>query len=406
MSGSILTPNFIGLVRGLTEVLLGIIKAICYALSSVIQPFAGLGDWFVSPGVVVFVTYLIAVLLIVLWAALINLLTIMWVERKLYARIQDRRGIMIAVPVFWSKKQKRGLTHLGWGFLQNVADGVKLLQKENVTPAAADKWMFHAAPAIMVSSSLMAFAVLPFSESFYYARVGLGILFILASLSLAPFAILLAGYSSNNKYSLLGGLRGAAQMMSYEIPMILCVIAVVILTGTLDPVAMVQAQERPLLGPVPAWSIFSPPQILGFVIFFIAIFAELERIPFDVPEADAELVEGWTTEYGGMRFGLLFGFKWLRGIAAAGLVTILYFGGWSGPVFATVHVAGYPIPILPQEFWFLLKLYVIFMVIIWIAWSIPRVRIDQVLKIGWNRLIPLSLLTILGAAVFKTMGWF
>ncbi len=406
MSGSILTPSFIGICRGLTEVLLGIVKAIFYALSAVVPQFAGVGDWFMSPGVVVVATYLIAVLVMILWAALINLLTFLWIERKLYARMQDRRGIMIAVPVFWSKRQKKGLTHLGWGYLQNIADGVKLLQKENVVPATADKLLFHLGPAIFATSGIIVFAVMPFSESFYYARVNLGILFMFAALSFGSLAILIAGYASNNKYTLIGGLRAAAMMMSYEIPLLLCTVAVVILTGTLDPVAMVQVQERSLIGPVPAWNIFSLPQILTFVIFFIAMVAELERVPFDLPEAEAELVEGWTTEYGGMRFGLIFGFKWLRALAGAALIAIMFFGGWSGPVFFTFDIAGYPIPILPQEFWFLLKVYVIFMIIVWIAWSYPRVRIDQVLKIGWKRLIPLSLLAILLAAVFKTMGWY
>jgi len=402
MSGSLLTPNLVGLCRSLTEILLGIVKAIFDALS-----LPGVGSWFVSPGVVVFFTYLIATLVMVMWAALVNLLSVMWVERKLYSRIQDRYGIMLGVPWPWSKKYKRGMTNLGWGFLQNIADGVKLLQKENITPASADKLLFHAAPAIIVSSTIMVFAVFPFSENFYYTKVALGVLFVLAALSLGPFAIIIAGYSSNNKYTLIGGLRAAAMMLSYEIPLILCVIAVVLLSGTLDPFQMVAVQERPLMGTiVPSWNVFSPPQMLGFIIFFIALVAELERIPFDIPEADAELVEGWTTEYGGMRFGFLFGFKWLRAFAGAGLLVILYLGGWNGPVFTTVSVLGYPIPILPQEFWFLLKTYLVVMVIIWISWSIPRVRADQVLKIGWNRLIPLALLTILGAAVFKTMGWF
>lgn len=400
MTGSILTPHFIGLCQALVGAIMGVVKSIFYAIQ-----LPGVGDWFASSGVVVFLTYVLACLVMVIWAAMINLLTFMWVERKLYARIQDRRGIMLGIPWPWSKKYKSGITNTGWGYLQNIADGVKLLQKEIVTPASADKLMFHIAPAMIVSSSLMVFAVLPFSDSFYFARVDLGILFILAALSLGPLSILIAGYASNNKYTLLGGLRAAAQMMSYEIPLILCVIAVVMLTGTLDPISMVQVQEQPLYSIVPAWNVFSPPQILGFVIFYIAMFAELERIPFDIPEADAELVEGWTTEYGGMRFGLLFGFKWLRVMAGSGLIVLLYLGGWSGPVFTTVYVAGYPVPILPQEVWFILKLYLTFMSIVLISWTIPRVRIDQVLKIGWSRLIPLSLLVILLAAIFKTMGW-
>ena len=254
---------------------------------------------------------------------------------------------------------------------------------------------------LIASSTLMIFAALPWSSGFYVANLDLGILFIFAAFSLAPLGILISGWSANNKYTLVGGLRAAAMLMAYAIPMILCVIALVFYTGSLNPLTIVQQQDRTLvsLGPIgiPAWYIFSP-QILGFIVFSVSMMAEMERVPFDIPEAEGELVEGWTTEYSGMRFGLVFGFKWLRMIAGAALITILYLGGWSGPVFTTLYVGGVPVPIVPEEAWFLLKVYLVSLVFIWISWSVPRVRIDQILNIGWRKLIPYSLATILIAA--------
>jgi NADH:ubiquinone oxidoreductase subunit H len=195
-------------------------------------------------------------------------------------------------------------------------------------------------------------------------------------------------------------------LMAYEIPLVLTVIALVFTTGSLDPQVIVAQQERPLLtlGPlvIPAWNLFSI-QVIGFVVFLVAIVAEMERIPFDLPEADAELVEGWTTELSGMRFGLVFGFKWLRMIAGAGLISILYLGGWSGPVFTTFYLGTVPIPIIPEEIWFMLRVYLLGLFFVWLSWSVPRVRIDQILNIGWKRLIPLSLLVIVAAAAVRVV---
>src|SRR5207248_104459 len=212
------------------------------------------------------------VTVVVLCVTVLNLFTVMWVERKLYSRLQDRYGIMISIwsLPFWPFNRVHRPTHKGLGYLQNLADGVKLIQKENITPRNADSAMFHISPVLIASSTLMVFAVLPWSSGFYVANLDLGILFILAAFSLAP---------------------------------------------------------------------------LGFLIFSIAMIAEMERVPFDIPEAEAELVEGWTTEYSGMRFGIVFAFKWLRMLAACALISILYLGGWSGPVFATLSVGGIPVPI-------------------------------------------------------------
>ena len=336
-----------------------------------------------------------------------------WVERTTYIRLQDRYGIMISIwclPLWPFNRRKDRPTHKGWGYWQNVADGMKLLQKENLVPASADSMMFNVAPAWIAGTTLMVFAALPWSSGLYVANLDLGILFILAAFSLAPLGILIAGWSANNKYTLVGGLRSAAMLMAYEIPLILVVIALVFTTGTLDPQVLVAQQERALVingvtTPLPAWNIFGP-QILGFLIFMVAIVAEMERIPFDLPEAEAELVEGWTTELSGMRFGLVFGFKWLRMIAGAGLISILYLGGWSGPVFYTFYLQNVPIPIIPEEVWFMLRIYLLGIFFVLLSWAVPRVRIDQILNIGWKRLIPFALLAILLGAAATAAGVF
>ncbi|MBI4415813.1 MAG: NADH-quinone oxidoreductase subunit H [Euryarchaeota archaeon] len=400
-------------------------------------PLVGFIDWLAGPDLTALVALIVAITIVLLWATAFHLLIIMWIERKMYSRLQDRRGIMIGlgsveilrntigrIPILGAPFRRP--SHLGTGFLQTVADGVKLFQKEVITPEKADKWMFHTAPVIIAASTLLLFVAIPWSDGFWLMGSiengrpvnPLGILFILAAFSIAPLGILIAGWASNNKYTLIGGMRAAAQLMSYEIPMLLCIIALVVFAGTLDPFELVRKQTAPFsLGPVqisflPNWYVFNPFLWIAFVVVFVTVIAEAERIPFDIPEAEAELVEGWTTEYSGMRFGIVFGFKWLRALAGAALISILFLGGWSGPVFATFMVpnmaaAGqmYPVPILPQEFWFTLRIYLIFVVFVWIGWSVPRVRIDQILNIGWKRLVPLSLLSILLAALARGAWW-
>ncbi|HKZ89019.1 MAG TPA: complex I subunit 1 family protein [Thermoplasmata archaeon] len=404
MSQPLVAPNLFEVCKVLTVAILELVRIILEGLGNAIpplhDPLFGLAAFLLGTFVVTVLTWIIAMTVILLWVTLFNLLTVMWIERKIYSRLQDRYGIMISIwslPL-WPFNRGTRPTHKGTGYLQNVADGVKLLQKENLTPATADSAMFHISPVLIAASTLMIFVALPWSSGFYVARLEFGLLFVLAAFSLAPFGILVAGWSANNKYTLVGGLRAAAQLMSYGIPLILAVIALVFSTGSLNLFDIVQQQDRPLvelgLFSIPAWYIFSP-QALGFVIFSVAIVAEMERIPFDIPEAEAELVEGWTTEYSGMRFGIVFGFKWLRMIAGSALIAILYLGGWSGPVFAIVYAGPVAIPIFPEELYFLLKVWVLCLIFIWISWSVPRIRIDQILQIGWKRLVPYSLLAIL-----------
>ncbi len=377
MSGHLV--DLFGGSNGIADFLISIISFILRGIGSL--PLLGflnpLADLLGSELVVTTIAWLIAITIMIIWATMLHLLTFIWLERKLVARLQDRRGPMITLR----KDRYIG----GTGYLQQIADALKLIQKENITPRAADPWMFHIAPALLISSTIIVLVVLPFSEGFVVANVPAGLLFILAAFSLAPLAILLAGWAQNNKYAMIGGMRAAAMMMSYEIPMILAVIAVVVLAGSLNPIEIVNQQAQPsMLAPLAAigvanWYII--PQFLGFFIFLLAMLAEQERIPFDFPEAEEEVVHGWLVEYGGMRFGMVYGFKWLRTFVASALVALLFLGGWHGPV-------------LPQEIWFILKIYFVFFIFIWISWSVPRIRIDQILNIGWRKLIPLGLFNI------------
>ncbi len=386
--------NLFDVSFAITDFLVWLATVILRAIASVpLLGFIGyIADFLNWEPVFSFLTWAVAATLILLWAAILHLLIFIWVERKVAARLQDRRGPMLSQPLRrnWWK---------GTGFFQAIADALKLLQKENITPADADKRMFHLAPALLIASTLVILVALPFSETFVIANVPAGILLILAAFSLTPMAILLASWAQNNKYALLGGMRAAAMMMSYEIPMILATIGVIIMAGTLNPIEIVQAQQTSSVIDVlanigiPNWFII--PQFLGFFIFLLAIIAETERVPFDLPEAEEELVHGWLIEYGGMRYGMVFGFKWLRTFVGAALVALLFLGGWDGPF-------------LPQEFWFVLKIYLVFFVFIWISWSIPRLRIDQMMNLGWRKLIPLALFNILLAvlvALANSEGW-
>jgi NADH-quinone oxidoreductase subunit H len=338
--------------------------------------FTAVGDFAASDGHLSFMTILVECVVIVV-VALINVLNFLWIFRKLSGRILDFYG-----PYYV------GYGIGGW--LQNLADGMKLFVKEIIVPAKADRLGFLLAPVIFVGSSLTILAVIPLSENFGLATndtgqyVASGALFALAAFSIAPFAILLAGWSSNNKYTLIGGMRSAAQMMSYEIPLILCAASVFLLAGSFNFVEIVNAQDN-------LW--FCIPLFIGFVVFLICLIAEVEIIPFDLPEAEAELVEGWTTEYGGMRFGLFYMTTAVRSYAGGALATAFFLGGWQGPWF------------IPDEIWFLIKAYIVYVVFMWLTWSVPRIRIDQMLVFGWRRLLPLAVLNLLIAAMLKSGGW-
>lgn len=324
-------------------------------------------DFLISPTVLHAATVLAQVVL-VLVIALVNVIMMIWVERKFFARIMDRRG-----P-----------TEVGFmGLLQNIADALKLFTKEVITPKSADKKAYLIAPIIYIATSLMVLAILPMSDRLFITEVEGGLLLLFAIFTLAPFLIFIAAWAQNNKYCLIGGMRSAAQMISYEIPLMLSVVGVILIVGSFSIAEIVNAQTS-------YWFII--PQFLGFFIFLIGVLAEVERIPFDLPEAEAELVEGWTTEYGSIRFGLIMFTAYIRGYVGCALAVTLFLGGWNGPF-------------LPPEVWFFIKVYIVFILFVWIRSASPRIRIDQLLNLGWKRLLPLALVNIVIAVVLVTVGW-
>ena len=339
--------------------------------------FNWLGDLASSHENIAFFAILVEVIIMVA-IALINVLNFIWIDRKWMGRMFDFYG-----PYYVGYR-------IG-GWLQNLADGIKLFVKEIITPSKVDRAGFLLGPVIFVASSFLALSTIQFSPRFGVftnatdTGVPGGVLIAFAFFAIAPFSILVSWWSSNNKYTLIGGLRSAAQMMSYEIPMLLCVASVFLLSGNFSFMGVVDAQHD-------IW--FAIPLFIGFVVFLTCIVAEVEIQPFDLPEAEAELVEGWTTEYPGFRFGLFMMTSYLRGYIGGALVTTLFLGGWQGP------------SIIPDEIWFLLKAYLVFLIIEWMRWSNMRVRVDQLLNIGWKRLMPLAVINLLVAVVLKTMGWF
>jgi NADH-quinone oxidoreductase subunit H len=264
------------------------------------------------------------------------------------------------------------------GLLQPIADGIKLFFKEDMTVSHAHRFYFTLAPVISLVSVLVCFAVVPFSERFYVADISLAVLYVMAFSSLGVYGILLGGWSSNNKYSLMGGLRGAAQMISYEIPLALALVGVVVLAGSLSLVEIVRAQQG-------AWFIVKQP--LGFLLFLVAVSAETNRTPFDLIECENELVAGYQTEYASMKFGLFYMAEYAHLLLASCLVTLLFLGGWNGPV-------------LPALAWFGIKLFLVFFVFIWVRATFPRVRYDQLMMFSWKVLTPLAFLNLLVTAVF------
>ena len=374
--------NLFEFCYGLISWLVDLVNNLWYWLGDVLpwwfgDFFTAVGDLAASEGHIVVMTILLEVVFVIV-VALINVLNFIWLERKISGRIFDFYG-----PYYVGYR-------IG-GWLQNLADGMKLFVKAVITPAKADKLGFLLAPVIYVSSSVLILATIPLSENFAVATndsgagVPAGVLVAFAVFAIAPFSILLAGWSSNNKYTLIGGMRSAAQMMSYEIPLLLSVASVVLLAGSMDFNEIVAAQHD-------VW--FVLPLAIGFVVFLVCLAAEVERIPFDLPEAEAELVEGWTTEYSGMRFGLFMMTEYVRGYAGGALVTALFLGGWHGPA------------LIPDEIWFLIKAYIVFCVFVWMRWSLPRIRVDQILNLGWKRLLPLAMVNLLIAVALKSMGWF
>lgn len=289
---------------------------------------------------------------------------LIWFERRLLALWQDRYGPNRVGP---------------FGLLQVMADMIKIFFKEDWIPPFADKSIFIVAPAIVTITVLMSFAVLPIMPGVVIANLNIGLLFVLAMSSLGVYSVVLGGWSSDNKYALIGSLRAAAQMLSYEVFMGLSLMGVVMLAGSFDLVRIVEAQRG-------LW--FCIPQFAGFVIFLIAGVAETRRLPFDLPEAESELIAGFHSEYSGMKFGMFFVGEYLGITLISALIATLFFGGWQGPV-------------LPPIVWLLLKTFAFICFFILLRAALPRPRFDQLMNWGWKYLLPLSLLNLLvtGAVV-------
>jgi NADH-quinone oxidoreductase subunit H len=297
----------------------------------------------------------------VMGAALTTSAGLIWLERRLLALWQDRRGPNRVGP---------------FGLFQVVADMIKIFMKEDWIPPFADRPVFVIAPALLVVTTLMSFAIVPFGPGAVVADLNVGVLFFLAVSSLGVYSIALGGWSSNNKYALLGAVRATAQMLTYEVFMGLALMGVVMLAGSFNLSTIVAAQER-------MW--FCIPQFAGLIIFMIAGLAEAHRLPFDLPEAESELVSGYHTEYSGIKFGLFFVGEYL-GITLLSMITVtLYFGGWMGPL-------------LPPVFWFAFKTFLLICVFILMRAALPRPRFDQLMHFAWLGMMPLSLLNLLVTA--------
>lgn len=312
-----------------------------------------------------------------------------WLERKVSAHMQDRLGPM----------------RTGWhGWLQTVADLMKMLQKEDIIATEADKKLYNIAPLLVFTGSFAAYAAIPFSSKLLGSEVEVGLFYVLAISSLVVAGILMAGWSSNNKYSLLGAMRSAAQIVSYEIPTILVVLSMVMLTGTLSLDKISQMQTAHFWN----WNIFGGPiyglgkfllipfMIVGAVIVFISTLAEVNRTPFDIPEAESELVAGYFTEYCGMKWGLFMLAEYANMFAVSAVISILFFGGYQSPFGYLGNLIGahWLVP-FEQGFWFIAKGLFFVFVQMWLRWTLPRLRVDQLMTVCWKYLIPYAFVNLI-----------
>ncbi len=326
---------------------------------------------------------ILAKVVVVLIVLMTTVAYAVWLERKVVARIQSRWGPYLVGP---------------HGLLQPVADGLKIFFKEDFVPSDADRIVFWLAPLLAFTLALLSIAVIPFGESitiagetirFQITDLNVGLLFILAVTSLGVYGVALAGWSSNSKYPLLGGLRSSAQMISYELSLGLGLMGVVMLAGSLSLREIVEGQQS-------LWNVFKQP--VGFLIYFTAAVAETNRVPFDLPEGESELVGGFHTEYSSLKFAMFFMAEYANIVTVSCLATLMFFGGWLGPVF------GPPIlrALLPV-FWFCLKVFCFLFVYIWIRGTLPRLRYDQLMAFGWKFLLPVGLLNVLATGLILAL---
>lgn len=312
-------------------------------------------------------------------------------ERKLLARVQNRRGPNRTGLPFLRGLKLNGIT-------QPFADAVKAFTKEDVVPAAADKLLHFLAPVLIVACSLLGFAVLPFGRNLIPVELDAAILYFFAAGTISELAIFMAGWGSHNKYSLLAAMRALAQLISYELPLILSVVPAVLVVGTLSTRDIVLAQSGWTLGLLPHWHVFTPWGFAGFLIFLVAALAESNRSPFDLPEAESELIAGHLTEYSGFKYALFFMAEYFGLTALSGLGVTVFLGGWQAPCAF--------LEFIPSYVWFMAKLAAMICFFIWIRGTFLRLRIDQLMRLSWKFLVPLALSNLAAAAFWAlTPGW-
>jgi NADH-quinone oxidoreductase subunit H len=344
-------------------------------LINLIFPGNGVSTWLVCDEVSNIFALVLFMVVIFLVAFVVTLLSL-WMERKVLGRVMDRRGTMIGLK----------------GFMQCLADGFKTFMKENTVPKKVDKKTYLWTVALIVGTSALIACMIPLSPRWFVVNYETGLLIIMALFALAPFFILVSGWAQNNKYSLIGGMRAAELMISYEVPMLIMIATTCLLAGSFNIVDIVNAQFDTV------W--FFIPQAIGFVTFIFCATAEAERVPFDIAEAEAELVEGWQTEYAGMKWGLIMLGDYLRGYVSCAMVVIMFLGGWLIP-FASPEINGW-IP----EIVFLAKVWCVFFVMIILRGALARVRTDQIVNIGWKLFMPLSVLNLVVVLLLKLGGVF
>lgn len=295
-------------------------------------------------------------------------LFLVWLERKVSAHIQDRLGPM-----------RVG----GWhGWAQTIADGIKLFLKEDIIPQAADKLIFILAPIVVFATAIACYVVIPFGQNLIVADLNIGVLYIISISSFTVVGIIMAGWSSNNKWTVLGALRSAAQAISYEIPLVLSILGVVMMAGSLSMMDIVKAQTGY------KWFVWtSPAGILGFILYMTCAVAETNRTPFDIPEAESELVAGFHTEYSGMRFAMFFLAEYANMVVVCAIATTLFLGGWEGPI-------------LPSYVWFIVKTFGLIFIIMWLRWTVGRLRVDQLMVLAWKYLLPIAFFNLILAGVW------
>jgi NADH-quinone oxidoreductase subunit H len=325
-------------------------------------------------------TYTVMAFVPLLWIVPFALFAV-WFERKVSAHMQDRLGPM-----------RTG----GWhGWAQTIADIAKLIQKEDTIPAAADKKLYTLAPFVVFIGSYATFAAIPFSIAYVGSEINIGLFYIIAISSVVVIGLLMAGWASNNKWSLFGAMRSAAQIISYEIPIALSLIVVVMVAGTFDMQAINAAQSGSILN----WFVFQKPPLLflAAIIYSVSALAEVNRTPFDMPEAESELVAGYHTEYAGMKFALFFLAEYANMFAVSAIAATLFLGGWNSPFgdFMSGPIWG--------VFWFLSKGMFFIFIQMWLRWTLPRLRVDQLMYVGWKVLIPFSFVVVIGVGLWAML---